>query len=68
MAGYFIGIHRDMLMRKAPLDTVYSSEFNTMALKSKLSKLVLYIQDDKARERIYVLSKKNLLVLGLFVL
>ena len=40
MAGYFIRIHGDLWMRKALLATVYSVEFNTMALNSKLSKVV----------------------------
>ena len=44
-------------MRKALLATVSSDEFNTMALNSKLSKLVSYIQDNKAWERIYILLK-----------
>ena len=57
MAGYFIGINRDLRMRKELLTTVSSAEFNTMALNSKLSKVVSYIQDKKAWERIYVLLK-----------
>ena len=57
MAGYFIGIHRYLHTRKAILTTVYSAEFNTMALNSKLSKLVSYIQENKAWERIYIKSK-----------
>ena len=36
MAGYFIGMHRDLLTRKALLSTVSSAEFNTMELNSKL--------------------------------
>ena len=44
-------------MRKALLVIVSSAEFNTMALNSKLSKVVSYIQDKKAWERIYVLLK-----------
>ena len=40
MAGYFIGIHRDLRMRKSLLATVSSAEFNTMALNSKFSKVV----------------------------
>ena len=44
-------------MRKALLATVYSAEFNTLALNSKLSKVVSYIQDNKAWERTYVLLK-----------
>ena len=57
MAVYFIGMHRDLRMRKVLLATVSSSGFNTMALKSKLSKVVSYIQDNKSWERIYVLLK-----------
>ena len=57
MAGYFTGMHRYLRMRKALLATVSSTEFNTMALNSKLSKVVSYIQDNKAWERIYFLLK-----------
>ena len=57
MAGYFIGIHRYLRMRKALLAKVSSDEFNTMALHSKLSKVISYIKDKKAWERIYVLLK-----------
>ena len=57
MAGYFIGMHRDLRMRKALLATVSSAEFVTMTLNSKLSKVVSYIQDKQSWERIYVLLK-----------
>ena len=57
MAGYFIGMHRYLRIRKALIDTVSSAEFNTMTLNSKLSRVVSYIQDKKAWERIYVLLK-----------
>ena len=57
MAGYFIGMHIYLRMIKALLATVYSSEFRTMTLNSKLSKVVSYIQDKKSWERIYVLLK-----------
>ena len=57
MAENFIGIHIDLRMRKALLATVSSTEFGTMTLNSKLSKVVSYIQDKKAWERIYVLMK-----------
>ena len=50
-------MHRDLLMRKALLATVSSAEFSTMTLNSKLSKVVSYIQDKKAWERIHVLLK-----------
>ena len=50
-------MHRDLRMRKALFSTVSSAEFNTMAMNSILSKVVSYIQDNKAWERIYVLLK-----------
>ena len=56
-ARHLIGIHRYLRTRKALLVTVYSDEFNTISLNSKLSKVVSYIQDNKACERIYVLLK-----------
>ena len=64
MGGYFIGMHRYFRIRKAPLATVSSAEFNTMALNSKISKLVSYIQDNKSWGRIYVLLKIFSLSLG----
>ena len=54
---YFIGINRDIQTRKALFTTVYYAEFNTMDLNSKISKVVSYIQDNKAWERIYVLLR-----------
>ena len=56
-AGYFIAMHRYLRMRKALLATVSSAGFGTMALNSKLSKVVSYIQDKKSWERIYVILK-----------
>ena len=44
-------------MIKALLATVSSSDFNTMSLNSKLSKVLSYIQDNKPWERIYVILK-----------
>ena len=57
MAGSFIGMHRDMRMKKSLPATVSSVELNSMVLNSKLSKVVLYIQDNEAWYRIYVLFK-----------
>ena len=57
VAGYFIGTHRYLRMIKSLLATVSSTEFNTMALNSKLSKVVSCIQDNAAWEMIYVLLK-----------
>ena len=58
MAGYFIGMHIYLLMRKALLATVSSAEFSTMTLTSKNPKVVSYIQDNKAWDRIYVHLRK----------
>ena len=57
MDGYFIGMHRDLRMITALLDTVSSSDFNIMSLNSKLSKVVSYNQNKKAWERICFLLK-----------
>ena len=62
MAGCFIGMHRDLRMRKSIIATVSSTEFSTMTLNSKLSKVVSYIKDKKSWERIYVLLKIIFLV------
>ena len=43
MAGDFIGMHRDLRMRKSLLATVSSAKFNNMSLNSKFSKVVSYI-------------------------
>ena len=48
MAGYFIGMQRDLRMQKALISKFSSAEFNNMTLNSKLSKVVSYIQDKKA--------------------
>ena len=53
----FIGMHRDMRKIKSLIDTVSSAEFNSIALNSKHSKVVSYIQGNKAWERIYIISK-----------
>ena len=57
MAGYFIGMHKYLVMKKALLATVSSAECNTVSLNSKLYKVGSYIQDNKACESIYVLLK-----------
>ena len=40
MAGYFIGMYRYFCIRKALIAKFSSAGFNTMALNSKLSKVV----------------------------
>ena len=57
MAGYFIGMHIYLRRRKAILATLSPAEFNTMSLTSKMSKVVSYIKDNIAWDRIYVLLK-----------
>ena len=57
MAGYLIGMQRYLRMIKSLISLVSSTEFNTMSLNSKLSKVVSYIQDNKYWDRIYVLLK-----------
>ena len=48
IAGYFVGIHRDVRTIKARLITVYSAEFNGMVRTSKLFKVVSYVHNNKA--------------------
>ena len=57
IAGYFVGMHIYLRMRKALIATVSSAGFRTMTLTSKISKVVSYIQYKRAWERIYVLLK-----------
>ena len=57
MAGYFVGMHRDMSMIKALFATINSSELNIISLNSKLSKVVSYIRDNKSWEKINVILK-----------
>ena len=57
MVGHFIGMHRDMRIRKALLATFSSAQFNSMVLNSNISKVVSYIQYNKLWERIYVIFK-----------
>ena len=64
----FIEMHKDMFLIKYLLATVSSSEFNTMSLNSKLSKVVSYIQDNKAWEMICIVLELISLVFRYFVL
>ena len=57
MAGHIVGMHRDMRMRKALLDTVSCAQLNSVVLNSKLPKVVSYIQYNKYWESIYVILK-----------
>ena len=62
MAGYLIGMHIDMCMRKSLLATISSGKFNTMSLNSKLSKVVSYVQDGRG----YILESLTSLVRSLW--
>ena len=57
MAGYFMGIHRDLRMRKVLQATLLSAEFLSIPTTTKFTKAVKYINDDKSWERCYVLIK-----------
>ena len=57
MAGYFIGMHRDLRMRKVLQDTISYAEFLSIPTTTKFTKAVKYINDDKSWERCYVLLK-----------
>ena len=57
MAGCFIEMQIYLRTRKVLLATVSCAEFATMALNSKLYKVVSYIQCNKSWERIYVVLK-----------
>ena len=47
MDGYFMGIHRDLRMRKVLQDTISSSEFISIPTNTKFTKSVKYINDHK---------------------
>ena len=47
MAGYFMGMHRDLRMRKFLQATISSAEFISIPTNTKFTKSVKYIYDDK---------------------
>ena len=55
MAGYFMGMHRELRMRKVLQATISSAEFISIPTNTKFTKAVKYIQDNKLWERCYVL-------------
>ena len=57
MAGFFMGRHRDLRIRKVLQYTISSAEFISITTYSKFDKAVKYIQDNKLWERCYVLLK-----------
>ena len=57
MAGYFMGIHRDLRIQKVLQSTIFSAEFIGIPTNNKFDKAVSYIHDNKSWERCYVLLK-----------
>ena len=55
MAGCFMGIHRDLRMRKVLQATISSAKFVSIPTNTKFTKAVKYIHDNKSWERCYVL-------------
>ena len=57
MAGYFMGMHRDLRMRKVFQATISSAEFLSIPTTTKFTKAVKYMHDDKSWERCYIILK-----------
>ena len=57
MSGYFMGMHRDLSMRKVLQSTISSAKFIVIPSNNKFDKVVKYIHDNKSWERCYVLLK-----------
>ena len=57
MAGYFMGMNRDLRMRKFLQDTISYAEFISIPTNTKFTKALKYIHDNKSWERCYVLLK-----------
>ena len=57
MAGYFMGMQRDLRMRKVLQATISSAEFLSIPTTTKFTKALKYIHDKKSWERFYVVLK-----------
>ena len=55
MAGFFMGMHRDLRMRNFLQAAISSTEFLIIPTTTKFTIAVKYIHDDKSWERCYVL-------------
>ena len=55
MAGYFMGMHRYLRMRKVLKATISSAEFIRIPTNTRFTKAVEYIHDNKSWESCYVL-------------
>ena len=62
MAVYFMGMHRDLRMRKVLQYTISSAEFIGIPSNNKFDKSVKYIHDNKSWEKCYILLKCFFLV------
>ena len=57
MAGYFMGMNRDLRMQKVLQDTISSAEFISIPTNKKFTKAARYIHDNKSWGIFYLLLK-----------
>ena len=57
IAGYFMGIHRYLRMRKVLQYKILSAEFNNIKTNMKLAEVIRYINDNKSWGKYYFLLK-----------
>ena len=57
MAGYSIGVQRNLRICKLLQPTIFSAEFISIPTNTKFTKVVMYIHDNKSWERCYVILK-----------
>ena len=57
MAGYFMGMHRDLRMIKLIIVIITSAELICMTINYKPPQMVAYISDDKFCKRCYILLR-----------
>ena len=68
MSGYFMGMQRDLRMRKFLQAIILSAEFISISTYNKFTKSVRYIHKNKSWERCYVLLKIIFPCLGVLCL
>ena len=54
MAGYFMGMHRNLRIRKLLQATISSAEFISIPTNTKFTKVVRYITDNNSWERCFL--------------
>ena len=57
MSGYFMGMHRDLWIRKVLQANISSTELISIPTNNKFTKAVTYIHGNKSWERYYLLLK-----------